>query len=114
MAQCGPGPPCPGWGQSGCVPEVKRICSSTGLSSCFVGGRSEEGRGRCGLDHDPSLDQERLKVPTMLVLSRSPPPAGPRPQEGQGLGHGESDGFFGQGGGGEQSGEGEEEGGRQD
>lgn len=60
---------------------LKRVCSSPLPIWLPVGGRSEEGRGlRGGLDDDPSLDQGRLKVLTVLVPSHSPPPSGPRSQ----------------------------------
>ena len=72
---------------------LKCVCSSPLPIWLPVGGRSEEGRGlRGGLDDDPSLDQGRLKVLTVLVPSHSPPPSGPRsqvigePQQGWGVG----------------------------
>lgn len=49
---------------------LKCVCSSPLPIWLPVGGRGEEGRGlRGGPDDDPSLDQGRLKVQTVLVPS---------------------------------------------
>lgn len=80
-------------GPSGGGAFLKCVCSNPLPIWLSVGGRSEEGRGlRVGLDDNPSLDQGRLKVLTVLVPSHSPPPSGPRSQaigelqEGWGVG----------------------------